>query len=92
MYKVLKTFADLQDNKHLYHEGDTYPRDNVFVSDVRIAELCSNNNALRQPLIEKVAKPKKVEQVAEAEPKKVEADGVVEVKPTRKRKKKEVDE
>ena len=54
IYKVLKTFADLQDNKHLYRPGDSFPRPGVSVSDERIKELSSNNNLMREILIEKV--------------------------------------
>lgn len=54
IYKVLKTFADLQDNKHLYGPGDLFPRPGVSVSDERIKELSSNNNLMREILIEKV--------------------------------------
>lgn len=86
MYKVLKTFADLQDGKYLYHEGDKYPRDNVIISEARIAELSTNNNALREPLIVKVEEPKTQPKVEKVEEQAVETtDDVVEIKPTRKK-------
>lgn len=51
MYKVLKYFTDLQDNKHAYKAGDTFPREGVTVSKARIAELSSKKNRQREPLI-----------------------------------------
>ena len=53
MYKVVKKFADLQDNNHIYNEGDTFPRDGVKVSAERIAELSGSENKQGVPLIEK---------------------------------------
>lgn len=54
MYKVIKFFADLQDNNHLYDVGDTFPREGLSVTDKRIAELSGNENKQGQPLIELV--------------------------------------
>ena len=51
MYKVIKLFADLQDNNHVYNVGDTYPRKGVSVTDARIAELAGNTNKQGTPLI-----------------------------------------
>ena len=60
MYKVIKSFTDLQDNNHAYSVGDTFPRDGVDVDAERIAELASDKNRLGVPLIEEVAeKPKR---------------------------------
>ena len=53
-YKAIKEFYDMQDNNHLYREGDTYPRDGADVSNERIKELSSGNNATKAPLIEEV--------------------------------------
>ena len=53
-YVVLKNFADLQDNKHLYRTGDLFPRDGVDVSEERVAELASSRNKSRKALISKV--------------------------------------
>lgn len=60
-YRVIKFFFDLTDSAHEYHEGDSYPRKGLAVSDARIRELLSGKNRLRTPLIEevKVAKKKK---------------------------------
>ncbi len=60
MYKVIKLFADLQDNNHVYNGGDTFPRYGVEVTEERLAELASCNNKQGVPLIEKVDEaPKK---------------------------------
>ena len=60
MYKVIKSFTDLQDNKHAYSVGDTFPHNGVEVGAERIAELESDKNRLGVPLIEEVAeKPKR---------------------------------
>ena len=40
MYKVLHFFTDLQDNRHAYHVGDTFPREGIDVSADRIDEFC----------------------------------------------------
>ena len=71
MYKVLKYFVDLQDNKHPYNVGDSFPREGLTVSGERINELSGSNNKQKQPLIAEVEfmnKPE-VEEV-EAETKK----------------------
>ena len=65
MYKVLHFFTDLQDNRHAYHVGDTFPRDGIDVSADRIDELSSDRNRRGLALIEKVA-----EIVEDNEPKK----------------------
>ena len=60
MYKVIKSFYDLKDNKHVYSVGDTFPHNGVEVGDERIAELASDKNRLGVPLIEEIAeKPKR---------------------------------
>ena len=60
MYKVIKSFTDLQDNNHAYSVGDTFPHDGVEVDAARIAELASDKNRLGVPLIEEIAeKPKR---------------------------------
>lgn len=51
MYKVIKLFADLQDNEHIYNVGDTFPRDGIKVTDERIAELSGCDNKRGVPLI-----------------------------------------
>ena len=60
MYKVIKSFTDLQDNNHVYYVGDTFPRNGVDVGDERIEELASDKNLQGVPLIEEVVeKPKR---------------------------------
>ena len=60
MYKVIKSFTDLQDNNYAYYVGDTFPRNGVEVSAERIAELASDKNRRHIPLIEEIAeKPKR---------------------------------
>ena len=61
MYKVIKSFTDLQDNNYAYYVGDTFPHNGVEVDAGRIAELASDKNRLGVPLIEEIAeKPKRV--------------------------------
>ena len=61
MYRVIKSFTDLQDNNYAYYVGDTFPHNGVEVGAERIAELASDKNRLGVPLIEEVAeKPKRV--------------------------------
>lgn len=60
MYKVIKSFTDLQDNNYAYYVGDTFPRNGVDVDAERIAELASDKNLQGVSLIEEVAeKPKR---------------------------------
>ena len=60
MYKVIKSFTDLQDNNYAYYVGDTFPHKGAEVGAERIAELASDKNRLGVPLIEEVAeKPKR---------------------------------
>ena len=61
MYKVIKSFTDLQDNNYAYYVGDTFPHNGVEVDAERIEELASDKNRLGVPLIEEIAeKPKRV--------------------------------
>lgn len=60
MYRVIKSFTDLQDNNYAYYVGDTFPHNGVEVDAWRIAELASDKNRLGVQLIEEVAeKPKR---------------------------------
>ena len=54
MFKVLKYFTDLQDDRHPYHVGETFPRKGLKVSKARYAELASDKNKRGEPLIEEV--------------------------------------
>ena len=51
-YRAKVTFADLQDGKRLYHEGETFPRDGLTVSEKRLASLAGSDNRMGYPLIE----------------------------------------
>ena len=59
MYKVIKSFTDLQDNNYAYYVGDTFPHNGVEVGDERIAELASDKNLQGIPLIEEVEEKQK---------------------------------
>ena len=60
MYKVIKSFTDLQDNNYAYYVGDTFPRNGVEVDADRLSELASDKNRMGVPLIEEVTdKPKR---------------------------------
>ena len=68
MYKVIKSFTDLQDNNYAYYVGDTFPHNGVDVCDERIAELASDKNRRGVPLIEEVVeKPKRTRKKKEEE-------------------------
>ena len=60
MYKVIKSFTDLQDNNYAYYVGDTFPRNGVEAGAERVAELSSDKNLQGVPLIEEIEeKPKR---------------------------------
>lgn len=59
MYKVIKYFEDLQDNKHPYEVDDIFPREGLEVSEERFAELASKYNKQKEPLIVKVDEAEK---------------------------------
>lgn len=63
MYKAIKYFQDLKDNKYPYEAGDIYPREGLKVTDERLAELASDKNLRGETLIKKVETKK-----AEAKP------------------------
>lgn len=58
MYRVIKSFTDLQDGNYLYRVGDEFPRTGKKVTDERIDELASPDNRQRTPLIKAVDEPK----------------------------------
>ena len=74
IYKVVKSFTDLQDDRHVYNAGDTFPRKGVEVSKERLKELSGTDNKLGIPLIvaEKPVKEEPVEEkpAEEEKPKK----------------------
>ena len=69
MYKVIKSFCDLQDNNHYYDaDKDTfYPRAGLEVTEARLAELASDKNRQGVPLIEKVEETTDVEKMTVAQ-------------------------
>ena len=70
MYKVIKSFTDLQDNNYKYDVGDTYPRKGLNVLQSRINELASDKNKQKTPLIEEI--PEKVEEPKKEKKKSIE--------------------
>ena len=90
MYKVIKFFTDLQDNKHPYHEGETFPREGVTVTEERLKELASKKNRRGVALIKEVKEEVKAEDIpfAEGEPYEAEKPVEAEKKPRAKSKKK----
>ncbi|MBO6310492.1 MAG: hypothetical protein J6N70_16980 [Oribacterium sp.] len=53
-YRVVKVFADSQDNGRIYQVGEIFPRPDFAVSDARLSQLASSSNAVGVPLIEKL--------------------------------------
>lgn len=53
-YRVVRVFADSQDNGRIYQVGEVFPRPNFAVSDARLSQLASSSNAVGVPLIERV--------------------------------------
>jgi hypothetical protein len=53
MYKVIKYFEDLKDNRYAYNVGDVFPRKGLKVSKARFNVLLSNKNKQGTPLIVK---------------------------------------
>lgn len=70
MYRVIKYFMDLEDNRHAYHVGDKFPHDGRKITQERLTELLTDKNKRHVPLIEKVAEetPKKEESTATRKP------------------------
>lgn len=56
-YRAAIDFADLQDGKHFYRAGDTFPREGLTVSAARLDELSGSDNRAGKPLI--FAEPEK---------------------------------
>ena len=86
MYKVIKTFADLQDNGFRYDAGDVFPRKGLKVSDERLEELSTTKNRRYTPLIEKIEEKKSEPEVEE-----IEETEETEEKPKRRNRKKDND-
>lgn len=70
MYKVIKSFTDMQDNNYLYKDGDTFPRDGFDVLPSRIKELATTANRRGEILIKEIEdepQPKKKTAAKKAE-------------------------
>ena len=63
-YRVITYFADLEDNNHVYHTGDAFPREGKDVKPSRLVELSGSDDKRGIPLIEGYT-----DDEAEAEPK-----------------------
>lgn len=72
MYRVLKDFSDKTDRNHIYHAGDSFPRNGVDVDESRIKELSTSANKVREPLIVFVSDPVEVPVVPEESEKQIE--------------------
>ena len=73
MYEVVEYFEDLQDDMYPYKKGDTYPRKGLEVSEARIKQLSTTNNARNTVFI---VEKSKSEPAAE-KPKKVTKNGQI---------------
>lgn len=69
MYKVIKSFTDMQDGNFAYQVGDEYPRKGMSVLQSRINELASDKNRQGVPLIAEIPE---VEEKPKKKPKSVE--------------------
>ena len=76
MYKVIERFADLNVNRHEYNPGDIFPREGFVVSEERLAELSTDKNRQKRPLIEEVEEKKPAKVKAEEKPEKNEKKAI----------------
>lgn len=53
-FVVIKSFTDLEDNRHVYEGGDFYPRAGAELDEARAEALASEDNAQKKPLIVEV--------------------------------------
>lgn len=69
MYKVIKSFTDLQDNGFAYKEGDEFPRKGMTVLPSRLKELSTTNNRRKEVLIQEIPdeEPKKEKKLKSVE-------------------------
>lgn len=88
MYKVIRFFTDLQDNRHPYNVGDVYPREGATVSQKRLDELSSNKNRQKTPLIKFVGEAKEISRPVEKAPQRTPEEPIEVSQPKRKRSKK----
>ena len=54
MYKVVYSFADMQDDNYIYSVGDDYPRKGYIPTPERVEELAGGANKIGRPLIDEV--------------------------------------
>lgn len=73
-------FTDLQDNNFEYHAGDIYPRQGYEPTAERIAELSSDANKRKRPVIAAIEEDKQ-EDIPDA-PEVPEAEGTEDVSTT----------
>lgn len=57
-YAAIVDFIDLEDDMHLYHAGESYPRHGLTPTKERIDFLASDKNKMGYPLIEAVKSKK----------------------------------
>lgn len=78
MYKVVRDFADKEDNNRRYNAGDVYPREGYTPSLERLEYLSSAKTPINAPVIVLTGeKPEKAEiPVEEVKPRKTENKGV----------------
>ena len=91
-FRVIEDFTDLQDKRHEYKKGMTYPRKGYVPSEKRISELVNSKNKLGRAVIEpilvekiKVTEPEEVIYVDKTA--KISEEAVNEEKPRRRRRK-----
>lgn len=65
-YEVIEFFTDLQDGDHAYNVGDEFPRKGHEVSEERLAELLTDKNKRKRPLIKMVSAKEAEEGLSEA--------------------------
>ena len=58
MYTGLITFGDMQDSGHIYHVGDSYPREGYTPEKARNDELIGSENAFGKPINAEIAEKK----------------------------------
>lgn len=54
MYKVIRTFTDLEDKRRLCEVGHSYPRKGLEPTPERIEALTSSDNKIGKPVIEEI--------------------------------------
>ena len=69
-YRVIKAFTDGQDEKHIYREGDIYPRKGANPTKGRINGLLGTDNKQGVPLIEEILEEEEPVVVEEKSPRK----------------------